>query len=182
MGRPSKSHLTLISENVSHRTKAELELRKQAEKSLLTGVKMKLKPWIKELPAAAKEYRRLEKLLSAIDKNDAIYENVINRYCEILYECMEYSAERDRFHRTLIEIDEEKESMVISEYIKLKVVVQNQLIALDKQLITKRKMLLDIEKESVMTINSSLRAIPKTPIDDSEDDPMTALLGRNGGG
>lgn len=35
------------------------------------------------------------------------------------------------------------------------------LIALDKQIQAKRKMLLDIEKENIMTIASSLRSVPK---------------------
>ena len=39
--------------------------------------------------------------------------------------------------------------------------MQKNLISLDKQIQAKRKMLMDIEKENIMTIASSLRSIPK---------------------
>ena len=39
--------------------------------------------------------------------------------------------------------------------------MQKNILALDKQVQAKRKMLLDIEKENIMTIASSLRSVPK---------------------
>ena len=41
--------------------------------------------------------------------------------------------------------------------------MQRNLVSMDKQIQTKRKMLLDMEKENVMTIASALRSIPKKP-------------------
>ena len=62
------------------------------------------------------------------------------------------------------------------DYFRLSAQLQGQVVALDKQVQTKRRMLLDIEKECVMTISSALRAIPKAPPDDSADDPLSKLL------
>jgi hypothetical protein len=38
-------------------------------------------------------------------------------------------------------------------------------------------MLLQIEKENVMTIMAALRSIPKKPVEETEEDPMARLLG-----
>ena len=54
--------------------------------------------------------------------------------------------------------------------------MQKNMIALDKQVQTKRKMLLDIEKENIMTIASSLRSVPKKT-DKKKNPLMEALAG-----
>lgn len=51
--------------------------------------------------------------------------------------------------------------MSLSSYYKMKNNMQNTIIGLDKQIQSKRKMILDIEKENIMTIASALRSIPK---------------------
>ena len=43
-------------------------------------------------------------------------------------------------------------------------------------LMRKRKMMMDIERENVMTVASSLRSIPKKATDDPMDDPMSRML------
>jgi hypothetical protein len=48
------------------------------------------------------------------------------------------------------------------------------MIALDKQIQTKRKMLLDIEKENIMTIAAALRSIPKKT--DEKENPLLKAL------
>ena len=50
---------------------------------------------------------------------------------------------------------------------------------LDKQLQPKRKMLLDIEKENIMTIASALRVIPKKPENDSAKETILKVLNGN---
>ena len=47
--------------------------------------------------------------------------------------------------------------------------------AIDKQIASKRKMLLDIEKENVMTIASALRSIPKKE-DKASENPLLKVL------
>lgn len=49
-----------------------------------------------------------------------------------------------------------------SGYYRLKCKIQENIIALDKQVQTKRKMMMDIEKENIMTVASVMRNIPKT--------------------
>ena len=52
--------------------------------------------------------------------------------------------------------------------------MQKNLISLDKQVQTKRKMLLDIEKENIMTIASALRSVPKKT--EKKENPLLAAL------
>ena len=54
-------------------------------------------------------------------------------------------------------IDEEE--MTMKEYYNLELGMQKNLVSLDKQVQAKRKMLLDIEKENIMTIASALRSV-----------------------
>ena len=62
-GRPTKP-LALIQ---GHRTKAELEVRAEGEKKLLTGIKLKEWPDVKADPAAHKEFLRIKRVLKAME-------------------------------------------------------------------------------------------------------------------
>lgn len=180
MPTPSKPYLVLTSEKRSHRTKAELKQREQGEKALVTGTKLKERPEVKANPVAHKEFQRLNKLLKGIEKNDAIYEPVINRFCMLQAECYDFEKKRESFYRDIEELTKDRETFVnnddLNSYYKLKNNMQSQIIALDKQVQAKRKMLLDIEKENIMTIASALRSIPKK-VEKSENPLMKALNG-----
>lgn len=181
MARPSKPFKIIEMEGKSHRTKAEMNKRKQGEESLISGQAMKEFSIVKNNPIAHKEFTRLKKLLEKIEKNDALYQQIINRYCLIVAECSEFEDSQAKFYRDLDELTSEKEDLINSEeftpasYYKMKNSIQQNIIALDRQLQTKRKMLLDIEKECVMTIASSLRSIPKQA-DNDKDDPLLKIL------
>ena len=54
--------------------------------------------------------------------------------------------------------------------------LHKQVIDLDKQIMQKRRMLLDIEKENLMTIAAALRVIPKGKKE--EVDPNADLFGK----
>ena len=69
-------------------------------------------------------------------------------------------------------IDEEE--MTMKEYYNLELSMQKNLVSLDKQVQAKRKMLLDIEKENIMTIASALRSVPKKT--EKKDNPLLAAL------
>ncbi|MFR4564246.1 MAG: hypothetical protein ACLT5O_06865, partial [Anaerotignum sp.] len=76
----------------------------------------------------------------------------------------------------LCSLDEEKEELIdnrmsVSAFYKLKNQMQKNIIDLDKQVQAKRKMLMDIEKENIMTIASALRNVPK-----KEETPTNPLL------
>ena len=163
-GRPPKPFTVLNSEKKSHRTKAELAQRKNEEQSLLTGQKLKETKEVKENPVAHKEFRRLLKLLEAIQKNDAIYEQSINRYCLLVAECAEINEKRmGMWNNAKVLEEHQSEFEDIKEYFDLLISFQKNALALDKQLQAKRSMLLSLEKENAMTIASALRSIPKVP-------------------
>ena len=81
MGRPAKTAYVLESEGKSHRTQSELEARKNAEKALLTGIKIRKFSEVKDNKIANSEFNRVKKLFEVLNKNDDLYSNVINRYC-----------------------------------------------------------------------------------------------------
>lgn len=165
MPTPPKPAKVIKIEGKSHRTKAELRQREQAEESLLTGKTLKETKEVKGNETAHKEFLRIKKLLDAIGKGDDLYGSIINRYCILLAECEEFEEKRERFYKQIDELEESKESFIeeddLKTYYKLQSGMQKNVIALDRQVQAKRKMLLDMEKENVMTIASSLRSIPK---------------------
>lgn len=184
MARPAKSISVLETEKKSHRTKAELEVRRKGEAELSTGEKLKERPETKNNPIAHKEFRRVNKLLTKLGKNDALYEPIINRYCMLQADCAELAEMKLRFAESKSELEEEyragKESetgLTASSYYKLLASMQSNILSLDKQLQAKQKMILDIEKECSMTISAALRSIPKTP--EKKENPLLSVLADN---
>lgn len=180
MPTPAKPCSVLEAEGKSHRTKAELEQRRAGEKALATGSLLRERPEVKNNPIAHKEFQRLNKLLKSIEKNDAIYEAVINRYCILHAECHEFEQRRDNFLQGIEELEADKEKMLeegelsLSAYYKLKNNLQSSVISLDKQIQAKRKMMFDIERENIMTISAALRSIPKKV--DVNENPLAKVL------
>lgn len=186
MARPSKPFKVISSEKKSHRTKAELKIREEGEKALSTDAKIKERREVKSNRIAHKEFKRIEKLLENIDKNDAIYEAVINRYCMLQAECYDLEERREEFYNLIFklkaeakaiteDLDNDSEVMDFKlEYAKSIAKMMASMLAIDKQIQTKRKMLLDIEKENIMTIASQLRNIPKKT--DEQDNPLLKVL------
>lgn len=161
MPTPPKPAKLIAIEGKSHRTKKELREREKAEAALLTGKTLKETEEVKNNKVAHKEFLRIRKLLQSIEKNDDLYGSTINRYCLLLAECTEFEEKRETIFSRQKELEERKDDMEFSEYINLQNDLVKSMLALDKQVQSKRKMLLDIEKENVMTIAASLRSIPK---------------------
>ena len=176
-GRPPKPVNLIKLEKKSHRTKAELETREKAEKQLLTGRKMKAWPEVRANELAKKEFNRIKKLLEIIGHNDALHEAVINRYCLLTAECFQLEETKATFERTLEEAEAPPpgEEIKWMDYMKMKMNLQGQVLACDKAIMAKRKMLLQIEKENIMTIMAALRSIPKKP-EEKKDSPMAEYL------
>ena len=187
MPTPTKPFKVLTTEKKSHRTKAELKMREEGEKALSTDFKIKERKEVKQNKVAHKEFQRIIKLLENIDKNDAIYEAVINRYCLLQAECFDLEEKREEFYKLIFELKAEMKSITDKmdgeedittytlEYSKSIAKMMSSMMAIDKQIASKRKMLLDIEKENVMTIASALRCIPKK--DNKEaDNPLLKVL------
>lgn len=189
MPTPPKPFKVLEAEKKSHRTKAELKLRENGEKSLMTETKIKERKETKKNKMAHKEYKRIVKLLENIDKNDAIYEAVINRYCLLQAECVDLEEKREEIYKLIFELEEESNKITKDmdndndvltyklEYAKEIAKMMNSMLSVDREISNKRKMLLDIEKENVMTIASALRSIPKKADKDTEDPLLKVLRG-----
>lgn len=186
MARPSKPTSLIEFEGKSHRTKKEIEERKKVEDQLLSKVPLKESQEVKNNPIAHKQFSRVKKLLKNIQKNDELYGSVINRYCLLLAECSDLEVKREKFYELTIELKEEfkvatkdmdevTRAGYLLEFSNSIARMTNSMINCDKQIQSKRKMLLDIEKECVMTIASSLRSIPKQ-IDETKDDPLLKIL------
>ena len=187
MPTPAKPFKVLTTENKSHRTKAELKMREEGEKALSTEIELKERKEVKQNKVAHKEFKRIEKLLKNIGKNDAIYEAVINRYCLLQAECFDLEERREEFYKLIFDLKAEMTSVTDKmdydediatyklEYAKAIAKITNSMMAIDKQIASKRKMLLDIEKENVMTIASALRTIPKKE-DKEVNNPLLKVL------
>lgn len=190
MPTPPKPFSVLKSEGKSHRTKKELKLREQGEKALSTGNALKERKEVKKNKIAHKEFKRINELLSVIEKNDAIYEAVINRYCLVYAECMEFEDKKTELYELVDSLEEQfelskdylqgeelaKETRLFAKSISETI---RSIVDLDKQLQSKRKMLLDIEKENIMTIASALRVIPKKADNDSAKETLLKVLNGN---
>ncbi len=165
MPTPPKPAKVIKMEKKSHRTKRELAQREKAENGLLTGKKIKENPDVKKNEMAHKEFQRVRKLLEGIGKNDDLYGAIINRYCLLSAECVEFEQKREYIYKQMQEMELYKDEFVKSENVKAYystlINMQKNLVSLDRQVQVKRRMMLEIEKENVMTIAASLRSIPK---------------------
>jgi coenzyme F420-reducing hydrogenase delta subunit len=160
-GRPSKP-LALVQ---GHRTKAEKAVRKEAEEQLITGYALREWDEVKKNPIAHERFQRVRKLLKKINKDDALFEPVINRYCLLMAEGKEFEDMKLRLYEELKELGQAYHDGQIEfmAYLENKNKLQDKLFSCDKKIMEKRKAMLDIEKENILTIASALRSIPKTP-------------------
>lgn len=190
MPTPPKPFSVLKSEGKSHRTKKELKLREEGEKALSSGIALKARSEVKKNKIANKEFKRINELLKKIEKNDAIYEAVINRYCLIYAECIEFENKKVELYGIIDELkkqfelskeylEDEEMAKEIRKFTRSISEIVGSIVELDKQLQPKRKMLLDIEKENIMTIASALRVIPKKPESDSAKETILKVLNGN---
>lgn len=167
MSTPPKPANVIRMEGKSHRTKKELAGRERAERELLTGKALSESRAVKENELAHREYLRIKKLLKSIGKDDDLYGAVINRYCLLQAECQEFQAKREQVYGQMQKLEEGygdfKDQNSLVAYFKMQTDMQKSLLALDRQVQAKRKMLLDLEKENIMTIAAALRSVPKKP-------------------
>ena len=186
MPTPTKPYIALVEEGKSHRTKAELKRRQREEASLATGTEIKERSEVSNNPVAHKEFLRISKLLTKIKKNDAIYEPVINRYCSLQAECRDLEIKREKIFDQAVKLEKMLDNFPEDiDFANFRAVVSDlgsiyaAMIAIDKQVQAKRKMILDIEKENIMTIAAALRSIPKKE-EKSNNKLLEALNGGKG--
>lgn len=144
-----------------HRSKKEIAQRENAEAQLLTGEKMK--PWdeTKGNAIAYKYWKRLCPLFASIEKDDALMEPVLNRYCAILAECEQSQTEEKQLREMQVDLDNHKSEMELDAYLTHYLSISRQIATVQSKLDGKRRMLLAIEKDNLMTLVSQMRSIPK---------------------
>ncbi len=97
-------------------------------------------------------------------------------------ECRDFEEKREVFLRNMQDLQEKREELLeggdvsLKEYFRMQNEFARRLVDLDRQVQGKRKMLLEVEKENVMTIASALRNIPKKA-EEGEDPLIRALRG-----
>lgn len=180
MGRPSKTVGVIKAEGKSHRTKAELAAREEAEKSVLSGQPLWERKEVRSNKTAHKEFLRISKLMANIEKNDALYSSGINTYCELYAEIVELEEDIDHLRELTNELEREfkklevKDFDAIMSFSKQIGKLKSQKISIGAAIDRKRNMMLAIDKENVMTISAALRNIPKTP--QKAENPLLAVL------
>ena len=178
MPEPPKSATVLRLEGKSHRTKAELEKKELAEKQAITGVPMQVnKKLCKEAQA---EFKRLKSLFKKIDKDDALYENAINRYCEVKAEIETFKKLMDKRNADVEELQRAYADGEI-EFITMlsgKEKAYGQIAGIDRQIQAKRNMMSKTENDNSMTILSSMRVAPNMADIKEDDSPMAKFLAK----
>ena len=143
-----------------HISNEQKDMIRKNEESLLTGESWKEYPTVKKSRTAHRFFKRLTDLYALIDKNDAMSEPVINRYCLLQAECEDFERKRELFSDNLDALIENTE-MDDSEKLRLEAQMQRSILDVDKQIMSKRTMLLNIEKETLMTLKAQIASIPK---------------------
>ncbi len=184
MSRPPKPASMIKLEGKSHRTKKELEVREKAEAALSSGKAITERAEVKNNAVAHEEFLRVRAELRKIHKNDALYTAVVNRYCLLYSECIEYENLKNKELEQLETLREDFKEIKFSsakarytaliELTKTAEKLHRQILSYDSAIMSKRKMMFDIEKENVMTVSSALRSIPKAP-DEKENKLLAAL-------
>ncbi len=181
MARPSKPASVLQMEGKSHRTKREMAVRERGEAALLTGRRIKESPEVRANEDAHAEYKRVIRLMESIEKNDALYEAVINRYCMQRAEEQELLNLKNSYIRQMHAMTENLETYIQNgdvdavDLYKLQSEMQKNILKIDGQLATKRRDLLALEKENCMTITAALRTVPKGT--EKQTSPLLDALG-----
>lgn len=163
MARPSKSSKVIKLEKKSHRTKKEIAHRERQERASVSGIAIKEDAKVKSNPIAHRTFLKLKKILKAIEKDDAIYEAQINRYCLITAEIDDIARDRSRLEGLAEDLEAHSDGMQHTDYIKASLEISKQKISLDRELRAKRQQLFGLEKENCMTISGALRIIQKAP-------------------
>jgi len=178
-GRPTKP-LALVQ---GHRTKSEKQVRAQAESKLLTGCPLKETPEVRANEFAHKEFLRLKRLLKKIDKDDDLSGHAINTHCLLVGEIAWIEATKQsiitEFQKTTY-LYQAGLGITLIDYMDAQNKLLNQVFACDNKIMQKRKMINDIARENLLTIQSALRSIPKKAAKKEPSALGTMLANRQG--
>lgn len=176
-GTTKKSVSVLKAEGTSHKTKKELEEIEKSETAMLTGITLKEEKEVKENPEAHKEFLRVKKVLKNANKDDALFQTVINRYCLILAEIKELAIMIEDIKKDVQRLQDEIDNGGDFEKLtRLKNSTIKIQLDLDKQMMTKRNAAFSIEKENCFTVQSASKTISTKTDDGEEINPLLKAL------
>ena len=182
VARPSKPAAVIEAEKKSHRTKAELEQRKKGETALLSNTPLYERDEVKKSKVAHTEFLRVAELMQSIGKDDALYSSGLNTYCQLYAEISEMEHQKSEIAILAEELKEKFDTLPAMEYddilqfTKQVTKLASMQLSIGSEIDKKRRLMLAIDKENVMTISAALRSIPKTP-EKAENPLIKALLG-----
>ena len=162
-------------EKKTHKTKQELAERRRREEATLSGQKLIESKEVKENLEAHKEFLVLSRLLDAVEKNDALYSEVINRYCLLKAECKAMAERREMLIRQTEELALIKAGMDPTDYFTQQRELDKAILSYERLVQQKRNMMFAIEKENIMTIAAALRSVPKQT--EKKTNPLLEALG-----
>ena len=180
MPTPSKPISVIKMEGNRRRlSKKAIEHREKEEKNLTTGYSFKEWEAVKSNVNSHNEFIRLKKIFKKIDKDDALHESIMNRFCLLHAECIEFEAMSKTILANINELETALKAKKIDflDYINAKNSLLDNYMKCDKKIMEKRKAMLDIEKENIMTIAAALRSIPKKPQEESNINPYASFQG-----
>lgn len=180
MARPSKPAAVLKAENKSHRTKAELEQRQKGETAMLSNAPLYERDEVKKNKVAHAEFLRVAELMRAIGKDDALYSSGLNTYCQLYAEISDMEKQKNGIAALAEELKEKFDTLPAMEYddilqfTKQITKLISMQLSIGSEIDKKRRLMLAIDKENVMTISAALRSIPKTP--EKVENPLIKAL------
>jgi hypothetical protein len=168
-GRPSKpTELILYEGNKDHRTKEDIEFRKEQEQALYTGIAFEEEKQVKENPTAHRVFLHLKKLFENIGFIDGLDQQAINRYCLI-------SSEVEIIQDLINNMDDDIEKC---EKPSERITLYKTIASAEKTLATNRRLLQSMEDRLYMNPATRMRAIPKKPSKEEEKSPMDKFLNK----
>ena len=145
-----------------HVTKQEKTRREKLEQEKNTGEPMQASEMVKCNKFALEQFNEMKSIYKAINQDDKIHERTINRYCMMLADEKEFIERKSTLYEML---DKAKENYTNGElegeaYLTAVDNLYKSIFACERELKATRKMLLDVEKSSCLTLVDKLRAIP----------------------
>ena len=161
-GRPSKPTALIL----GHRTNAEKNVRKNAEKALYTGITFKEQPQVKSNDIAHAEFMRLRSLYNKINYVDALDQQIINRYCLEVANLHILQDELSIQGNDLSSCEE------LGDRMKMYDVIYKTRSSMDKS----KALLLKYEDRLFLNPAGRLRAIPKSPVKEADESGFDEFL------
>ncbi len=181
MSRAVKSAAIIKAEGKAHKTRSELAAREKAEKAMLSGAALTEDELTRKNPEAHKKFLALKKLLQKIEKNDGLYSDAVNQYCQLYAEILaakrdeeKYRLLADKLSGRFDELENAEADDIIRFTREFKGYIK-EISSVGAGIMQRRKMMTDLGKEFGLTAAAALRIIPKTA-EPSEDDALIKAL------